>query len=141
MVVKSEPKENSLKREDSNLSQKSLTKLKAALTKDQNKKITSVTARPRVETKLRQDVQSVKQKTEVVVSKPKVASKLFPTIKTTSHSTQLIKHVENIDARDSKNPILVSEYVNDIYDYLRELESQQEVDENFLEGQEVRILY
>lgn len=137
VIVKNETKENSLKREDSNLSQKSLTKLKAALTKDQTKKNTFVTARPKVEAKLKQEVQSVKVKPEVT-SRPKVVTKLIPTVKTTSHSTQLFKHVENIDARDTKNPILVSEYVNDIYEYLRQLESDQQVNENFLEGQEVR---
>lgn len=38
-------------------------------------------------------------------------------------STQRLD-VEDIDAQDSDNPQLVSEYVNDIYKYLRELEVQ-----------------
>lgn len=36
-------------------------------------------------------------------------------------STQRLD-IEDIDAQDSDNPQLVSEYVNDIYKYLRELE-------------------
>ncbi|KAL5287806.1 CCNB2 family protein [Megaselia abdita] len=126
VVVKDEQKDNLLKREDSNLSQKSLTKLKAALAKDQSKKITTVPVKTKVDIKVKPEPAKVKP-----------VAKVIPTGITKSHSAKLIKHVENIDARDSKNPILVSEYVNDIYSYLRQLEVEQPVNENFLEGQHV----
>nr|ADI86226.1 cyclin b [Metapenaeus affinis] len=49
-------------------------------------------------------------------------------------STQRL-NVEGIDAQDSDNPQLVSEYVNDIYNYLRELEEANQVKPRYLEGQ------
>ncbi|EDV95472.1 GH17968 [Drosophila grimshawi] len=45
--------------------------------------------------------------------------------------------VEAIDAGDRKNLIMVSEYVNDIYDYLYELEEQQPIYSDHLRGQSV----
>ena len=36
--------------------------------------------------------------------------------------TNGLSHVEDIDANDHDNPQLVSEYVNDIYEYMRQLE-------------------
>jgi cyclin B len=43
----------------------------------------------------------------------------------------------NIDEGDKENPQLVTEYVNDIYEYLRVLEQKQCIKENFLEGKDV----
>lgn len=43
--------------------------------------------------------------------------------------------VEDIDAADDNNVLLASEYVNDIYRYLRQLERQQAVSHNFLSTQ------
>lgn len=51
-------------------------------------------------------------------------------------SKALLK-VEDIDANDKDNPQLVSEYVNDIYEYMRELEVKYPVKANYLEGQEI----
>ncbi|XP_046377970.1 G2/mitotic-specific cyclin-B-like [Haliotis cracherodii] len=45
--------------------------------------------------------------------------------------------VEDIDANDRDNPQLVSEYVNDIYSYMRILEAKYFVKRNYLEGREV----
>ena len=45
--------------------------------------------------------------------------------------------VEDIDVNDKDNPQLVSEYVNDIYQYMRELEDKYPVRTNFLEGHEI----
>nr|ADP06655.1 cyclin B [Haliotis diversicolor supertexta] len=45
--------------------------------------------------------------------------------------------VEDIDANDRDNPQLVSEYVNDIYSYMRILEAKHFVKRNYLEGREV----
>lgn len=46
----------------------------------------------------------------------------LPVIEESHSSKQLPENVENIDSEDSKNPQLVSRYVNDIYSYLRKLE-------------------
>lgn len=51
-----------------------------------------------------------------------------------THSHKLLEGIENIDINDSGNPILVSEYVNDIYDYLNNLEDTYAIRENFLDG-------
>lgn len=42
--------------------------------------------------------------------------------------------IENIDINDAWNPMLVSDYVNDIYDYLNSLEDVFAIRENFLDG-------
>nr|AKA66439.1 cyclin B [Palaemon carinicauda] len=49
-------------------------------------------------------------------------------------SSQLL-NVEDIDSQDHGNPQLVSEYVNEIYKYLRELEDRCPVKNAYLEGQ------
>ncbi|XP_077354191.1 G2/mitotic-specific cyclin-B1 [Festucalex cinctus] len=45
--------------------------------------------------------------------------------------------VRDVDADDGDNPMLCSEYVKDIYQYLRQLEAEQNVRANYLKGQEV----
>ncbi|XP_076231269.1 G2/mitotic-specific cyclin-B [Calliopsis andreniformis] len=45
--------------------------------------------------------------------------------------------IEDIDEEDKGNPSLVSIYSNDIYEYLRNLESKYPITKGFLEGQEV----
>ncbi|KFB48450.1 AGAP004962-PA-like protein [Anopheles sinensis] len=54
-----------------------------------------------------------------------------------THSQKLLESIENIDINDAANPILLSEYVNDIYNYLNRLESTPgyALQENFLDGQ------
>ncbi|NXQ50151.1 CCNB2 protein, partial [Catharus fuscescens] len=49
-------------------------------------------------------------------------------------SDVLLNNVEDIDAEDWENPQLCSDYVKDIYLYLRELELQQSVRPHYLEG-------
>lgn len=49
----------------------------------------------------------------------------------------LPKNVQNIDCEDADNPQLVCEYVNGIYDYMRELEQKYPVKVNFLSGYEI----
>ncbi|XP_005998782.1 G2/mitotic-specific cyclin-B2 isoform X2 [Latimeria chalumnae] len=46
-------------------------------------------------------------------------------------------NVEDIDAGDDDNPQLCSEYVKEIYQYLRQLEVQQSICPKYLEGQEI----
>lgn len=45
--------------------------------------------------------------------------------------------VRDVDAEDYDNPMLCSEYVREIYTYLRQVEDEQNVRPNFLQGQEV----
>ncbi|KAF3702295.1 G2/mitotic-specific cyclin-B1 [Channa argus] len=45
--------------------------------------------------------------------------------------------VRDVDADDYENPMLCSEYVKDIYKYLRQLEAEQNVRPSYLQGQEV----
>ncbi|XP_067838243.1 G2/mitotic-specific cyclin-B1-like isoform X2 [Heptranchias perlo] len=45
--------------------------------------------------------------------------------------------VEDVDINDGNNPILCSEYVKDVYKYLRQLEREQAVRPNYLVGQEI----
>ncbi|NWH92615.1 CCNB2 protein, partial [Aegithalos caudatus] len=49
-------------------------------------------------------------------------------------SDVLLNNVEDIDAEDWENPQLCSDYVKDIYLYLRELELQQAVRPHYLDG-------
>ncbi|NXN84695.1 CCNB2 protein, partial [Bombycilla garrulus] len=49
-------------------------------------------------------------------------------------SDVLLNNVEDIDAEDWENPQLCSDYVKDIYLYLRELELQQSVRPRYLDG-------
>merc|ERR1719412_363987 len=45
------------------------------------------------------------------------------------------EQIEDIDAEDAGNPQLVVEYVNDIYNYLRHVETVQNVKADYLAGQ------
>lgn len=49
--------------------------------------------------------------------------------------TNLLKEVDDIDGNDAQNLILVSEYVNDIYKYLNQLEDQFPIRENYMANQ------
>ncbi|NWW52102.1 CCNB2 protein, partial [Pedionomus torquatus] len=49
-------------------------------------------------------------------------------------SDVLLSNVEDIDAEDWRNPQLCSDYVKDIYLYLRELELQQSIRPHYLDG-------
>ncbi|XP_063795608.1 G2/mitotic-specific cyclin-B1 [Pseudophryne corroboree] len=51
--------------------------------------------------------------------------------------SDVLIHVKDVDADDVGNPMLCSEYVKDIYCYLRSLEEAQAVRPNYLQGQEV----
>lgn len=53
-----------------------------------------------------------------------------------SFSSDLLP-VEDIDQEDNDNPILVSVYTNEIYNYMRKLEQDFPVKENYLQGQQI----
>ncbi|XP_034047949.1 G2/mitotic-specific cyclin-B1 [Thalassophryne amazonica] len=46
-------------------------------------------------------------------------------------------HIKDVDADDYDNPMLCSEYVKEIYKYLQQLEAEQNIRPNYLQGQEV----
>lgn len=50
---------------------------------------------------------------------------------------QMLPAVADIDKDDKDNPQLVSEYVNEIYDYMRELERKLAVNHKYLEGKDI----
>uniref|UniRef100_A0A8D0G8B9 Cyclin B2 n=1 Tax=Sphenodon punctatus TaxID=8508 RepID=A0A8D0G8B9_SPHPU len=52
-------------------------------------------------------------------------------------SDVLLHNMEDIDADDWENPQLCSDYVKDIYQYLRQLELQQYVRPHYLDGKEI----
>ncbi|XP_073417507.1 G2/mitotic-specific cyclin-B1-like isoform X3 [Dendrobates tinctorius] len=51
--------------------------------------------------------------------------------------SDVLIQVEDVDAADDGNPMLCSEYVKEIYSYLRSLEDAQPVRPSYLRGQEV----
>ncbi|XP_060709284.1 G2/mitotic-specific cyclin-B2 [Hemiscyllium ocellatum] len=51
--------------------------------------------------------------------------------------SEAILKVEDIDAQDSDNPQMCSQYIKDIYKYLRQLEMEQAIRPHYLEGQEI----
>lgn len=127
--------EPSLRREDSNLSRKSLSKLKAALSRDANAPQTNNVAvvKPLVKSS-GAVVQAPKETAAKPISQDPTSQLKIVSVQT--HSTKLLNAVEDIDAADGENLVLVSEYVNDIYDYLYSLEVEQSIAENHLVGQE-----
>lgn len=141
----SEP--TSLRREDSNLSLKSLNKLKAAITQGANAvaKSNAIKAPSASVAQVRKDKPLAattatasaaalkKEKSNVAVVSNKLIS-AAPSL-SKAHSTKLLEDVKDIDEGDNENLILVSEYVNDIYAYLFSLENEQPVVKNHLEGQ------
>ncbi|XP_054739509.1 G2/mitotic-specific cyclin-B [Anastrepha obliqua] len=121
-----------LRREDSNLSLKSLNKLKAALSKD-GSKLTAA--------KLSAQCIKIDPKTNVAKKDPSPENNIgklsqLKIISAPKVSSEKLEDVEDIDSGDSDQLLLVSEYVNDIYDYLFKLEDQQVVQKNHLDGQE-----
>ncbi|KAJ8339390.1 hypothetical protein SKAU_G00361760 [Synaphobranchus kaupii] len=51
--------------------------------------------------------------------------------------SDVLLNIKDVDADDYDNPMLCSEYVKDIYKYLRQLEVDQAVRPKYLDGQEV----
>ena len=54
-----------------------------------------------------------------------------------SYSSQVLEQVTDVDVQDAGLPLLVSEYVEDIYKHLWHLETLHVVPEDFLKGQKV----
>ena len=58
-------------------------------------------------------------------------------VEATEAFSKKLLNVEDIDKNDLENPQLVSEYVNTIYDYMRELERQFPIGHRYLDGSEI----
>lgn len=114
-----------------------------------NKKKNDVKQVEKVIEKVKEKSAKVQEKPQVQLVKPipKVQVSIetsslppAPTITTTkekeSFSSDLMT-VEDIDETDKENPILVSMYCNDIYEYLRSLEKRFPIKKDYLNGQEV----
>ncbi|EDV37611.1 uncharacterized protein Dana_GF11326 [Drosophila ananassae] len=129
--------EPTLKREDSNLSKKSLTKLRAALAKPAMG--VSGLRREPVVAGVRKEAEVKKEATRPLIKVPSsVSATAASTVSaptTMSMSSKRLAGVEDIDANDKENLVLVSEYVNDIYEYLYQVEQQQPIHKDHLAGQ------
>lgn len=126
-----------MKREDSNLSKKSLTKLRAALAKPAMG--VSGLRREPVVAGVRKEAEVKKEATRPLIKVPSsVSATAASTVSaptTMSMSSKRLAGVEDIDANDKENLVLVSEYVNDIYEYLYQVEQQQPIHKDHLAGQ------
>lgn len=120
-----------LRREDSNLSRKSLSKLKAALARDAAAatKTTKVNiVAPLVVPKDSKIALPTNSTRKLVPKKLEEVEVVCVEIQPPKHLTD----VEDIDADDADNLVLVSQYVNDIYNYLYSLEIEHSVREDYL---------
>ncbi|KAH8307058.1 hypothetical protein KR044_004234, partial [Drosophila immigrans] len=134
VAVVVEEKPTTLRREDSNLSRKSLTKLRAALaSKPKDAKLPVATV-PVKKEQLKQDAAPLVLVSPNKLRRPGATTTVVVATQPT-HSTKRLAEVEDIDADDHDNLILVSEYVNDIYDYLYQLEAEQPVHSHHLANQ------
>ncbi|XP_061394855.1 G2/mitotic-specific cyclin-B [Musca vetustissima] len=129
--------EPSLRREDSNLSRKSLTKIKAAITQNASAagatKPTLVKSHSAAATLTRKEPTT--KSTETTSSATSASADKLKIVSVQTHSSKLLDDVKDIDEGDAENLVLVSDYVNDIYSYLFKLEAEQPVMKNHLEGQ------
>ncbi|KAI8037532.1 G2/mitotic-specific cyclin-B [Drosophila gunungcola] len=152
LTAKSSTNENvnepALKREDSNLSKKSLTKLRAALAKPamgvsgiRREPVAVARKEPETKKEVVENKKAVSEAKKEVTRMPLIKSSsviaattsTMPT--TMSLSSKRLAGIEDIDANDKENLVLVSEYVNDIYDYLYQVEQQQPIHKDHLAGQ------
>lgn len=100
--------------------------------------------KPTLKEQCNKDSEKLLDKLPIQVVKPVVKVDVISEIKkevelrkeVESFSSDLLE-VEDIDEDDKENPILVSIYSNDIYDYLRKLEREYPLKKGFLAGQEV----
>ncbi|XP_039482029.1 G2/mitotic-specific cyclin-B isoform X4 [Drosophila santomea] len=150
--VKSSSTENvndpTLKREDSSLSNKSLAKLRAALAKPVMgvsgiRRDAVAVARKEAETKkelpeIKKESQELKKdatRMPLIRGNSAVTTTTSTMPTTMSLSSKRLAGIEDIDANDKENLVLVSEYVNDIYDYLYQVEQEQPIHVDHLAGQ------
>ncbi|XP_076761496.1 G2/mitotic-specific cyclin-B-like [Xylocopa sonorina] len=111
---------------------------RTSLLQKDKKKVTGQkqTVKPQVKVTEKPPVQIVKPVIKVSVPHENNVVSLPPKKEIESFSSDLLA-VEDIDEADKGNPSLVSIYSNDIYEYLRSLESMYPVSKGYLSGQEV----
>uniref|UniRef100_U5EVM6 Putative cyclin b n=1 Tax=Corethrella appendiculata TaxID=1370023 RepID=U5EVM6_9DIPT len=115
-----------VKREESQLSRRSLSKIRAAKSKGSTSSLSSNASSTSSKNGSQENiVKLVAAAANAITAKvQKISSSTIE-----SHSSKMI---ENIDQNDYENPLLVSEYVNDIYAYLNQMESIYGIRENYL---------
>ncbi|XP_037940806.1 G2/mitotic-specific cyclin-B-like isoform X1 [Teleopsis dalmanni] len=126
-----------LRGEDSQLSQISLNKIKAAILCDANKGKCKPTAIVHAQ-QTHKLIETVSVGTTARQSSitSNITSRYYELFKPFLHSTKIISVIEDIDATDANILILVSNYVNEIYDYLYSLEDSFVITENHLGNQQ-----
>ncbi|KAM4709588.1 G2/mitotic-specific cyclin-B1-like [Discoglossus pictus] len=72
-----------------------------------------------------------------VSSSPMETSGCAPEEEPPQAFSNVLLQVKDVDAEDAGNTMLCSDYVKDIYCYLRKLEAEQTIRPDFLEGQEI----
>ncbi|XP_075446660.1 G2/mitotic-specific cyclin-B1-like isoform X1 [Ascaphus truei] len=82
-------------------------------------------------------VKEVKEQPVPASPSPMETSGCLPEEELSQAFSNVLIQVKDVDADDADNPMLCSDYVKDIYSYLRRLEAEQAVRLNYLEGQEV----
>ncbi|XP_035245817.1 G2/mitotic-specific cyclin-B1 [Anguilla rostrata] len=115
---------------------------KPEMTKVVQRKPSKVEKAPEVQLPKRNAVKKLEEK----VTLPVVPEPASPTPMETSGCasddlcqafSDVLLNIKDVDADDYDNPMLCSEYIKDIYKYLRQLEVDQAVRPKYLEGQEV----
>ncbi|XP_075432244.1 G2/mitotic-specific cyclin-B1-like [Ascaphus truei] len=106
------------------------------------KKETKVVQKPLAERQeklaiLEKDVSKKAAKPILASPSPMETSDCSPAEELSQAFSNILIQVKDVDADDADNPMLCSDYVKDIYSYLRRLEMEQGVRPNYLEGQEV----
>ena len=62
-------------------------------------------------------------------------------MKTSSSSSALSLPILDIDSEDKENPQLVGEYVNEIYCYMRQLEAEQNIKQDYLRTVKSKLFF
>ncbi|XP_041566269.1 G2/mitotic-specific cyclin-B-like isoform X2 [Drosophila elegans] len=90
---------------------------------------------PETKTEVVENKKAVSEAKKEVTRMPLIAATTSTMPSTMSLSSKRLAGIEDIDANDKENLVLVSEYVNDIYDYLYQTEQQQPIHKDHLAGQ------
>ena len=113
-----------------------LTKQKATSTLPQLSEVTTRVTRRSVEQKKAEIKEQEENKNEDVEMDNLVSAFSTKNIQTPTpaFSTKNLGPIENIDKDDVDNPQMVSEYVDDIYGYLRQMEKERPIEPDYLKG-------
>jgi len=114
-----------------------LTKQKATSTLPQLSEVTTRVTRRSTEQKKAEIKEQEENKNEDVEMDNLVSAFSTKNIQTPTpaFSTKNLGPIENIDKDDVDNPQMVSEYVDDIYGYLRQMEKERPIQPDYLKGE------